>query len=207
MTGDLENLPKPKNIFQYCGNDLLSSCKVFLFIMSDSKLVQIAFIDAASYLPPPFYLLWCHSVCVCGGGIMLLLHLLLSFSFYSNPGPRTTRPSCHFLGLYENASSFSKQKKTSAHLRFVAFTDPHIPKWKQKARPLPKNVINISYCMQHRRMRWGSSRMWDLVSRGREGFLSFRLAPVAKYNQHVGLFRLFSRAAWWRSSCLIHRWP
>lgn len=40
--------------------------------MSDSKLVQIAFIDAASYLPPPFYLLWCHSVgkiscccCIC----------------------------------------------------------------------------------------------------------------------------------------------
>lgn len=43
--------------------------------------------------------------------IMLLLHSLLSFSFYSNPGPRTTRPSCHFLGLYENASSFSQQEK------------------------------------------------------------------------------------------------
>lgn len=31
--------------------------------MSDLKLVQIAFIDAASSLPPPFYLLRCHSVC------------------------------------------------------------------------------------------------------------------------------------------------
>lgn len=29
----------------------------------------------------------------------------------------------------------------------------HIPRRQQKARPLPKNVINISYCMQHRRMR------------------------------------------------------
>lgn len=124
MTGHLKKSPKAeKKIFQYCGNDLLSSCKVFLFIRSDSKLVQIAFIDAASYLPPPFHLLWCHSV---GKKIMLLLHLLLSFSFYSNPGPRTTRPSCHFLGLYENASSFSKHKNTSAHLRFVASTDPHI---------------------------------------------------------------------------------
>lgn len=146
MTGDLEKPPKAKNIFQYCGNDLLSSCKVFLFIMSDSKLVQIAFIDAASYLPPPFYLLWCHSVWRGGGErkkFMLLLHLLLSFSFYSNPGPRTTRPSCHFLGLYENASSFSKQKKTSAHLRFVA--DPHItyPEMKTKGTTTSKK------CHQH----------------------------------------------------------
>lgn len=65
MTGKLENLSKPeKKIFQYCGNELQSSCKVFLFIMSDLKLVKIAFIDAASYLPPPFYLLWCHSLYV-----------------------------------------------------------------------------------------------------------------------------------------------
>lgn len=207
MSGELENLPKPKKISQYCGNDLISSCKVFLFIMSDSKLVQIAFIDAASHLPPPFYLLRCHSVRK--KIIMLLLHLPLSFSFYSNPGPRTTRPSCHFLGLYEIASSFSKQRKRP--LIWVSWRlqirISHIPIWKQKARPLPKNVINISYCEQHRRLKWGSSRMWDLVSRGREGFLSFTLAPVAKYNQHVGLFRLFSEAAWWRSSCLIHRWP
>lgn len=178
--------------------------------MSDLKLVQIAFIDAAtSYLPPPFNLLWCHSV---GGRkkIMLLLCLLLSFSFYSNPGPRTTRPSCHFLGLYENASSFSKQKKTSARLRFVASTDPHItyPEMKTKGTTTSKKiVISRSYCTQHRRMRWGSSRMWDPVSRGRGGFLPFRLTRAAKYKQHVGLFRLFSEAAWWRSSCLIHRWP
>lgn len=57
---------------------------------------------------------------------MLLLHLPLSFSFYSNPGPRTTRPSCHFLGLYEIASSFSKQKKPPARSAFVALADPHI---------------------------------------------------------------------------------
>lgn len=64
MAADLKkkNLPEPKKIFQYCGNDLLTSCKVFLFIMRHFKLVQIAFIDAALYLPPFFYLLWCHSV-------------------------------------------------------------------------------------------------------------------------------------------------
>lgn len=146
--GELENLPqasrKKKKICQYCGNDLLSSCKVFLFIMSDSKLAQIAFIDAASSLPPPFHLLWCHSV---GKIFMLLLHLLLlSFSFYSNPGPRTTRPSCHFLGLCENASSFSKQKKTSAHLRFVAFTDPHITYPEMKTQ---KATTTSKKCHQH----------------------------------------------------------
>lgn len=147
--GELENLPqasrkKKKKICQYCGNDLLSSCKVFLFIMSDSKLGQIAFIDAASSLPPPFHLPWCHSV---GEKIMLLLHLLLlSFSFYSNPGPRTTRPSCHFLGLCENASSFSKQKKTSAHLRFVAFTDPQITYPEMKTQ---KAATTSKKCHQH----------------------------------------------------------
>ena len=65
ITGELGNLSKPEKIFQYCGNELQSSCKVFLFIMSDLKLVKIAFIDAASSLPPPFYLLWSHSLCVC----------------------------------------------------------------------------------------------------------------------------------------------
>ncbi|MEQ2161323.1 hypothetical protein GOODEAATRI_008540 [Goodea atripinnis] len=42
---------------------------------------------------------------------LLLFHLPLSFSFCSNPGPRTTRPSCHFLGLYEIASSFFKAEQ------------------------------------------------------------------------------------------------
>lgn len=76
---------------------------------------------------------------------ILLLHLLLSFSFYSNPGPRTTRPSCHFLDLYENASSFSRQKKSSVHLCFVALTDPHIayPEMKTKGTTTSKK------CHQH----------------------------------------------------------
>lgn len=152
VTGELENLPKPKTIFQYCGNDLISSCKVFLFIMSDLKLVQIAFIGAASHLPPvlPPLVSFCKISKKKKSGkkeneIMLLLHLPLSFSFYSNPGPRTTRPSCHFLGLYEIASSFSNRKKTSAHLGFVAFTDPHItyPDMKTKGTTTSKR------CHQH----------------------------------------------------------
>lgn len=55
---------------------------------------------------------------------MLLQPSLLPFRFQSDPGPQTTRPSCHFLGLSENASSFSEQrkkkKKTSA--RFPVFS-------------------------------------------------------------------------------------
>lgn len=174
--------------------------------MSDSKLVQIAFIDAASYLPPPFYLLWCHSVgkksCCC---------CICSFpSHFTQIRAHGRRDLLAIFWVFmKTLPHFQSRKKRP--LICVSWRSririSHIPKWKQKARPLPKNVINISYRMQHRRMRWGSSRMWDLVSRGPEGFLSFRLTPVAKYNQHVGLFRLFSEAAWWRSSCLIHRWP
>lgn len=147
---------------------------------------------------------------------MLLLHLFLSFSFYSNPGPRTTRsPSCHFLGLYESASSFSQQRKRSSRLRFVALADPHIPKWKQKARPLQKKCHQhiIPYATPGGWRKRGRKRGEEEVRQlqdvrpfcqplagrggGEEGFLSFRLAPVSKYNQHVGLFRLFS------TSCMM----
>lgn len=150
-----------------------------------------------------------------GGGIMLLLHLLLSSSFYSNPGPQTSRPSCHFLDLYENASSFFKaEKKTSAHFCLVASTDPRITYREMKTKGTTdstkkkkKNVINRSYCTQHRRMRRGSSRMWDPLSRGRGGLLSFGLTQAVKFGQRVGLFRLSSEAASRRSGCLIHHWP
>lgn len=80
-------------------------------------------------------------LCVTEEKIMLLLYLFLSFSFYSNPGPRTTRPSCNFLGLYESASSFSRQRKTTVRLRFAASTDPHItyPEMKTKGTTTSKN--------------------------------------------------------------------
>lgn len=79
-----------------------------------------------------------------------------------------------------------------------------IPACKQKARPLPKNVINISCCMLRRRTKWGSSRMWELVGRwpggrgggggegGRgEAFSHSHFIPPARFYQHVGLLRLF----------------
>lgn len=135
-------------------------------------------------------------VILCVGGIMLLLHLLLSFSFYSNPGPRTTRPSGHSLVLCENASSFSKQgEKTSAHLRLVAFTDPHTtyPEMKTKGTTTSKKCHIILYAIPADEMRQlqdvSPCQPWP------GGFLSFGLTLVAKYNQHVGLFRLFSQAA------------
>lgn len=195
MTGDLKNLPKAEQylsiLWKRSAVELQSISVHYERLKTCPDRLHWCCVSSTSTVLPPL-------VSFCTGErkkFMLLLHLLLSFSFYSNPGPRTTRPSCHFLGLYESASSFSEQKKPSAHLRFVALADPHIshiPKWKQKARPLPKNVINISCCMQHRRMRWGGSRMWDLASRGRGGFLlSFRRTPVAKYHQHVWAFPSF----------------
>lgn len=179
--------------------------------MSDLKLVQIAFIDAAtSYLPPPFNLLWCHSV----GGREKKSCCCCVCSFPSH----FTQIQAHgrrdllaifwvFMKTLPHFQSRKKRPLVCVSLR-PQIRISHIPKWKQKARPLPKKiVISRSYCTQHRRMRWGSSRMWDPVSRGRGGFLPFRRTRAAKYKQHVGLFRLFSEAAWWRSSCLIHRWP
>lgn len=163
------NLSKQKKPFQYCDNDLLSSCKVFLFIMSDSKLVQIAFIDAASYLPPPFYLLWCHSVgkksCCC---------CICSFpSHFTQIRAHRRRDLLAifwvFMKTLPHFQSAKKRPLICVSWRLLIRIS-HNPKWKQKARPLPKNVINISYCMQHRRMKWGSSRMWDRVGRGSEVF-------------------------------------
>lgn len=157
--------------------------------MSDSKLVHIAFTDAAVNLPPPFCLLWCHSVEI----FMLLLHLLLSFSFYSNPGPRTSRPSCHFLGLYENASSFSEQKKGVRSFAFGGVTDPHItyPEMKTKGTTTSKkNVINMD-CVC-------SAGGWSEAAPGCErwGAEAGRFSHSDSQgwrnkNQHVGLFRLF----------------
>lgn len=205
MTGDLKNLPKSEKIFQYCGNDLLSSCKVFLFITSDSKLVQIAFIDAASYLPPPFYLLWCHSVRGNYAAVAFAPFLLILLK----SGPRDDETFLPFSGSLWKRFLIFKAEKTSTHLRFVASTDPHItyPEMKTKGTTTSKKCHQhiILYATPADEVRQLQDvrpcQPWPGV------FLSFRLTPVAKHNQHVGLFRLFSEAAWWRSSCLIHRWP
>lgn len=143
MTGDLENLPKPKNIFQYCGNDLLSSCKVFLFIMSDSKLVQIAFIDAASYLPPPFYLLWCHSVCVCGGGNHAAVAFAPFLLILLKSGPTDDETFLPFSGsLWKRFLIFKAEK----NVRSFAFRCVHrsaYPEMKTKGTTTSKK------CHQH----------------------------------------------------------
>lgn len=199
---------KPRKI-QYCENDLLSSCKVFLFIVSDLKLVQIAFIDAASYLPP-FNLLWCHSV-VCESEKKSCCCWICSFpSHFTQIQAHGRRDLLVIFWVFMKALPHFHGREKRPFVRVSPrprIRISHIPKWKQKARPLPKNLINRSDCTQHRRMRWGSSRMWDLVHRGRGGLLSFTIAQAVKYKQQAGLFRLFSEAAWWRSSCLIHRWP
>ena len=107
--------------------------------------MQTAFIDAGSHLPPLFNLIWRHSV---GGTkeIMLLLQSLLPFQFYSNPGPQTTRPSCHFLGLSENASSFSGQRKKNVRYSFFPFFfgwRPRITYPELKTKRHDEKVVNV----------------------------------------------------------------
>lgn len=143
MSDELENLQKPKKIFQYCGNDLISSCKVFLFIMSDSKLVQIAFIDAASHLPPPFYLLRCHSVREKNNHAAVAFAPFLLILLKS--GPTDDETFLPFSGSLWNRFLIFKAEKTSAHLGFVALADPHItyPDMKTKGTTTSKK------CHQH----------------------------------------------------------
>lgn len=182
-------------------------CKVFLFIMSDSKLVKIAFIDAASYLPPPFYLLWCHSV----GGKKSCCCWICSFpSHFTQIRAHGRRDLLAIFWVFMKTLPHFQSRKKGPFICVswrLQIRITHTPKWKQKARPLPKNVINISYCMQHPADEVRQLQDVRPCQPWRGAFLSFRLTPVSKYNQHVGLFRLFSEAAWWRSSCLIHRWP
>lgn len=204
VTGELENLTK---IFQYRENELLSSCKVFLFIMSDSKLVQIAFIDAVSCLPPPFYLLWCHSE----GGKKSCCRYICSFpSHFSQIRAR---------GRWDLLAIFCVFMKTLPHfqsrknVRSFAFRGVRRSAY-HISRNENKRHDHFENCHQHIMLCATPAdekrQLQDvrLCQPWPEGFLSFRLfTPVAKYNQHVGLFRLLSEAAWWRSSCLIRCWP
>lgn len=179
--------------------------------------------DAVSYLPPPFYLLWCHSLV---GGKKKNHAAVVAFAPFLlillKSGPTDDETFLPFSGslwkrflIFKSRKKKKKKKKhhSSAHLRLRPRTDPHItyPEMKTKGTTTSKKKCHqhIIFVCNSRRMRWGSSRMWDLVSPcGPWRFFSpFTLTPAAKYNQHVGLFRLFSWAAWWRSSCLIHRWP
>lgn len=120
----------------------------------------------------------CFSVFLWGKQIMLLLHSILSFSFYSNPGPRTMRHSCHFLGLYENASSYSKQKnRPLICLRCVHRST--YPEMKTKGTATSKNVFNTSYCT------WYVRQLQDVepYQPWQEGFLS--LSDLQRYRNII----------------------
>lgn len=154
---------------------------------------------------------------------MLLVQSLLPFRFHSNPGPQTTRPSCHFLGLSENASSFSGQKKNVRSVRVFFFFFPffggvhgsHIPNWKQKGTTRRWQMSSTDHSLRfplsaappvdvRRQLQNARTRS----SRGRgEGVSTFGLTQAVKTGRLAGLFRPFPKAAWWRSRCLIHRWP
>lgn len=212
MIGGLENSPKEEKISQYCGNDLLSSCKVFLFIMSDSKLVHIAFMDAASYLPPPFYLLWCQNHAAVAFAPFLLILL--------KSGPTDDETFLPFSGSLwkrflifkaeKNVRSFAFQSRPQSQIRISHIT---ISRNENKRHDHHFQKMSSTYhivCSSNTG-GWGEAAPGceDLVSREVFCSHSHDFTPEAKYNQHVGLFRLFSPAAWWwwrrRSSCLIHR--
>ena len=179
MTGELEKKKisqsrkkKLKKISQYCRNDLLSSCKVFLFIMSDSKLVQIAFIDAASHLPPPLHLLWCHPA---RGETEEKNHAAVAFAPFLlillKSGPTDDETFLPFSGsLWKRFLIFTAGKKrplacASSRPRIRSY---HISRNENKRhdhfQKMSSTYHSVSVCvcvLVRRRMRWGSSRMWD----------------------------------------------
>ncbi|MED6246005.1 hypothetical protein ATANTOWER_011632 [Ataeniobius toweri] len=163
------------NSFQYGENDLTRSCRVFLFIMSDSKLVQIAFIDAASCLPPPFYLPRCHSVrnyscrrCCC-----CICPFLSHFAQIRAHGRRDL--PVIFWVFMKSLPHFSKQSKNvrSPGLRGVP-VDPHIatPEMKTKGTTASRKYHqHIIFWCQHRRAK---------ESRGSSGDGGILTAAVGK---------------------------
>lgn len=76
---------------------------------------------------------------------MLLLHLLLSFSFYSNPGPRTTRPSCHFLGLFMKTLPHfrSRNRRPLVCVSLLLLRIRISPNENKRHDHFQKNVINV----------------------------------------------------------------
>lgn len=146
---------------------------------------------------------------------MLLLQSLLPFRFHSNPGPQTTRPPCHFLGLSENASSFSGQKgkkeimKRPLGSRLFSFPflrgvhGSHIPNWKPKkkkgtTRRWQTSSADHSLRVHRRWMRGGGSRMRGPSPAAAAGKASPRsdwLTQAAKGGRLAGLFRALPKAA------------
>lgn len=175
-----KNFPKKAkgNSFQYGENNLTRSCEVFLFIMSDSKLVQIAFIDAASRLPPPFYIPRCHSVRNYSCRRCCARPFPSHFAQIRAHGRRDLLAI--FWVFMKSLPHFSKQSKNvrSSGLRGVP-ADPHVanPEMKTKGTTASRKYHqHIIFWCQHRRAkesRCSSGNGGDPDGgRGREGLLS-----------------------------------
>lgn len=135
MTGKSEKLAKPtKKSFSIVETICYWAAKYFCSLWATQNLSR-----SPSLMLRLFYL---HRFTSFGvivwKNFMLLLHLLLSSSFHSNPGPRTTRPY-HFLSLYKDASSFSVKKQVRS-CAFRCLIDPHItyPEMKTKGTTTSK---------------------------------------------------------------------
>lgn len=92
MTGGLKNFPKHKKnhsiLYSRSAIELQSITVHYERLKTCPDRLHWCCVSSASTVLPPL-VSFCRKKKI----------ILLSFSFYSNPGPRTTRPSCHFLGL------------------------------------------------------------------------------------------------------------
>ena len=181
--------------------------------MSDSKLVQIAFIDAASHLPPPLHLLWCHPA---RGETEEKNHAAVAFAPFLlillKSGPTDDETFLPFSGsLWKRFLIFTAGKKrplacASSRPRIRSY---HISRNENKRHDHFQKMsstyhsVSVCVCVCWYAGGWGEAApgcetpfffffffffFFSSVSRGRELLLlllSFRLAR--NKNQHVGL--------------------
>lgn len=163
--------------------------------------------DAASRLPPPFYLLWCHCEGKCS-----CCRCTRSFpSHFSQIWAHGRRDLLAIFWVFvETLPHFQSQKEgplvcVSCRSRIHI---SRIPKWKQKARPLPKNVIDVSHGTASTAGGWSEPAPGcETVSAATGRFSLSRTRTAGEMKASCWVSRPFSQPAWWKSSCLIHRWP
>lgn len=144
----------------------------------------------------PFCLLRCHSVGEPSHAAAALDPFLL---ILLRSGPTDDDTFLPFSGsLWKRFLIFTAEKKPN-NTPLVCVHRSAYPAIKTKGH-FEKNISSTCHTERDRYAATPGCESLSSVVAGR-AFLSFRLAPVPKYN-HAGLFRLFSQAAWWRSSCL-----
>lgn len=207
MSGELENLPKPKKYFNIVETICCRAAKYFCSLWATQNLSR-----SPSLM---LRLLYLHRFTSFGVILLEKNHAAVAFAPFLlillKSGPTDDETFLPFSGsLWKRFLIFKAEK----NVRSFAFRGAHRSAYRisrnENKRHDHFQKMSSTYHIVCNTGGWGEAAPGCETSAAVAGriFSHSGLTPaVAKYNQHVGLFRLFSEAAWWRSSCLIHRWP